>query len=368
MPYILVVEEGRSRLVKEKKYKAEKGEATLQDLVEKYPHLLPLPGVEAGDLVILTVQREYRATDLLCVDSDGGVIIVECKLRENQTMREVVAQLLDYTSTLWKVTYAEFNEHIKSYLEGDIAEKMLKRRREEGLLEDEDEEEWKEDFRNKLINNLQTGAFRLVVVADRIPEDIRNVVEYLSSLYSVEIYCVEVGYFPDKKGEKLEITVPHLIEFGKRSASAPSAQPRSWDRESFLEICQQRGGTKRRESIENLITFGEELEREGTGICTYGRSVSGSFIFRNIDERMVFTLYSNGSVHMHFHRVLGADDVVLEEYMDKLNALPIFRYAPQKDIDHSRGSKKKVEALAPEEIEQFKEIVRWFLPKTTTQT
>lgn len=183
MPYILVVEEGRSRLVKEKKYKTEKGEATLQDLVEKYPHLLPLPGVEAGDIVILTVQREYRATDLLCVDSDGGVIIVECKLRENQTMREVIAQLLDYASTLWKVTYAEFNEHVKSYLDGDIAERVLERRREKGLLEDEDEEEWKEDFRNKLINNLQTGAFRLVVVADRIPEDIRNVVEYLSSLY-----------------------------------------------------------------------------------------------------------------------------------------------------------------------------------------
>jgi hypothetical protein len=282
-------------------------------------------------------------------------------------MREVIAQLLDYASTLWKVTYAEFNEHVKSYLEGDVAEKMLERCKQEGLLaEDEDEEEWKEDFRNKLINNLQTGAFRLVVVADHIPEDIRNVVEYLSSLYRVEIYCIEIGYFPDEKGEKLEITVPHLIEFGK--PPAPSIQPRSWDRESFLEACQQRGGTKRKESIENLIAFGEELEREGIGICTYGRSVGGSFLFRNIDERTVFTLYPNGVAYMHFHRVLGADDVVLEEYINKLNALSIFRYTPQNDIDHSRTSRRKVEALTSGEIEQFKEIVRWFLSKTIAQT
>ena len=90
-------------------------------------------------------------------------------------------------------------------------------------------------------------------------------------------------------------------------------------------------------------------------------------MFRNLDERMIFTLYSDGVAYMHFHRSLGADDVILEEYMGKLNALPIFRYAPQKDIDHSCGSKKTVETLAPGEIEQFKEIVRWFLSKTAAQ-
>ena len=135
-----------------------------------------------------------------------------------------------------------------------------------------------------------------------------------------------------------------------------------------MKACQQRGGAKRKESIENLIAFGEELQEEKIGNCTYGRSVSGSFIFRNIDGHMVFTLYSNGVAYMHFHRVLGADDVVLEEYINKLNALSIFRYTPQNDIDHSRTSRGKVEALAPEEIERFKEIVRWFLSKTTAQT
>lgn len=165
----------------------------------------------------------------------------------------------------------------------------------------------------------------------------------------------------------MEITVPHLIEFGKRPTSAPSAQPRSWDKESFLDACQQRGGMKRRESIENLIAFGEELQREEIGICDYGRSVSGTYIFRNIDGRMVFTLYSSGTVYIGFHRVLGADDVVLKEYMGRLNAFSIFHYVPQRDIDHSRSSGGKVEALTPEEIEQLKEIVRWFLSKTTAQ-
>lgn len=82
---------------------------------------------------------------------------------------------------------------------------------------------------------------------------------------------------------------------------------------------------------------------------------------------MVFTLYSDGGVYIHFRKELGVDDMVLEEYMDKLNALPIFRYVPQKDIEHARLSKEKVEALAPEEIEQFKEIVKWFLSKMAVQ-
>jgi len=51
-----------------------------------------------------------------------------------------------------------------------------------------------------------------------------------------------------------------------------------------------------------------------------------------------------------------------------LNALSIFRYTPQNDIYHSRTSRRKVEALTSGEIEQFKEIVRWFLSKTIAQT
>jgi len=224
-------------MVRQVGYREEKGEATLQDLVEKHPDLLPLPGVESGDLAILTVHREFKATDLLCVDSNGGITIVECKLSDNQTMREIVAQLLDYASILWKSTYQELNQRASEYLKQDVAEAMLQLCREKDIVgEDEDEEEWKDDFRNRLINTLETGAFTLVIVADEVPHDIRRAAEYLS-LYSMPVYPVEIRYFPSDKD--LEVMVPHLIEFGKRSSTPPSTRRGPIDKQSFLELCEE---------------------------------------------------------------------------------------------------------------------------------
>lgn len=357
MAYIMIVEGGKHRMVRQVGYREEKGEATLQDLVEKHPDLLPLPGVESGDLAILTVHREFKATDLLCVDSGGGITIVECKLSDNQTMREIVAQLLGYASILWKSTYSELNQRVSEYLKQDVAEAMLHACREKGIVgEDEDEEEWKEDFRIKLINTLETGDFNLAIVADEVPHDIRGVADYLSSLYSMQVYPVEIRYFPSDKD--LEVMVPHLIEFGKRSSTPPSTQRAARDKQSFLKVCEQ----EVKAVAESIIGFLETLELEGRGFIEYGGSVVGTAKFYAPNRKRIFSLYSNGEIWMILRPEIGVAEAVLQEYISKLNEISIFRYSPKKDIGE-RKSQAGVDSLRAGEIDRFHETITWILSK-----
>ncbi len=357
MAYIMIVEGGKHRMVRQVGYREEKGEATLQDLVEKHPDLLPLPGVESGDLAILTVHREFKATDLLCVDSGGGITIVECKLSDNQTMREIVAQLLGYASILWKSTYSELNQRVGEYLKQDVAEAMLHICREKGIVgEDEDEEEWKEDFRIKLINTLETGNFNLAIVADEVPHDIRGVADYLSSLYSMPVYPVEIRYFPSDKD--FEVMVPHLIEFGKRSSTPPPTQRAAWDKQSFLALCEQ----EVKAVAESIIGFLETLESEGRGFIEYDGTVVGTARFYAPNRKRIFTLVSNGEIWMVLRPDIGVTKALLQEYISKLNDIPIFLYSPTKDIGE-RKSQANVDKLGTGEVEKFHETIAWILSK-----
>lgn len=357
MAYIMIVEGGKHRMVRQVGYREEKGEETLQDLVEKHPDLLPLPGVESGDLAILTVHREFKATDLLCVDSNGGITIVECKLSDNQTMREIVAQLLDYASILWKSTYQELNQRASEYLKQDVAEAMLQLCREKGIVgEDEDEEEWKDDFRNRLINTLETGAFTLVIVADEVPHDIRRAAEYLS-LYSMPVYPVEIRYFPSDKD--LEVMVPHLIEFGKRSSTPPSTRRGPIDKQSFLELCEE----EVKAIAESIIDFLETLESEGRGFIEYGGRVGGTAKFYAPNRKRIFSLVINGEIWMILRPKIGVAEAVLQEYISKLNEISIFRYYPRKDIGFERKSQAGVDKLGKGEIDKFHETIAWILSK-----
>ncbi|GIJ43758.1 hypothetical protein Val02_06440 [Virgisporangium aliadipatigenens] len=76
-------------------------EATLHDLVEQTPQLLPL----AGSPRLTVLGREVRLgtgrVDLIAVESSGRLVIVEVKLAGNsETRRAVVAQVLSYAAYL----------------------------------------------------------------------------------------------------------------------------------------------------------------------------------------------------------------------------------------------------------------------------
>jgi hypothetical protein len=188
-------------------------EQLLQQLLAQHTHLL---GGEQMDLETprrwLLVSREFPlpdeegggrrwSVDHLFLDQDGVPTIVEVKrCSDPRIRREVVGQMLDYAANAvvyWPV------ENIRARYEGghaDSDQRMI-----EFLGEDADPEE----FWQRVKTNRQAGRVRLVFVADRIPSELRRVVEFLNTqMDPAEVFALEIEQFV---GSGLTTLVPRII-------------------------------------------------------------------------------------------------------------------------------------------------------------
>jgi hypothetical protein len=82
-------------------------EDQLQRILFKHPELVP--GVTAPAVACREFQSGAGPADVVIVGADGSLVVVECKLASNpQIRREVVGQVLDYASRLWRMPIEEF--------------------------------------------------------------------------------------------------------------------------------------------------------------------------------------------------------------------------------------------------------------------
>ena len=82
-------------------------EAALQAILAEHPALVP--GVSIDALMCREFQSGIGPADLIALDAEGTLTLVECKLAANpQVRREVIGQVLDYASRLWKMSIADF--------------------------------------------------------------------------------------------------------------------------------------------------------------------------------------------------------------------------------------------------------------------
>ena len=82
-------------------------EDALQALLAAHPDLLP--GVTGDPAVCREFQSGVGPADLVVVDAEGSITLVECKLAANrQVRREVIGQVLDYASRLWRMPVEAF--------------------------------------------------------------------------------------------------------------------------------------------------------------------------------------------------------------------------------------------------------------------
>lgn len=171
-------------------------EAQLQRLIWETPHFIPGFSDE-GSVVV----REFRAgtgsVDVVCVDGDGNVAVVECKLARNSQFRKyVVGQALWYASSLWRLSYDEFDEAFRARAGQSLAESLSR------VLA----EEWDEEgFRAAISLNLEEGNFYVVVAVDEIDEELKGIIEYLNehTLPSTRVLALELAWAQDGDVELL---------------------------------------------------------------------------------------------------------------------------------------------------------------------
>lgn len=152
-------------------------EAQLQEILKGNPDLLPIDEFAmTGPLLVVGRETALPSgyVDLLCVARCGEILIVEFKTGpQNADFRHALAQVLDYGSDLWRLTYEEFENAVAvRYFTGPHCQderiqgqKTLDAAAHAVWLDRTDEEA--ASFREKLGAQLFSGAFHYLIVAQR---------------------------------------------------------------------------------------------------------------------------------------------------------------------------------------------------------
>lgn len=201
-------------------------EDALQKLVEHHPDLLAGGQMNPSDpRRWLLVKREHSVPDSLVsggrwsvdhlfVDQDAVPTLVEVKRStDTRVRREVVGQMLDYAANgvrFWPATtlQAAF-ESTQQAAGSDPATAVAELR---GVHSTS-----LEAFFDEVETNLRAGRIRLVFVADKIPDELRTIVEFLNEqMRQAEVFAIEIKQYRAEGRDDLVI-VPTLI--GRTAAS-----------------------------------------------------------------------------------------------------------------------------------------------------
>lgn len=292
-------------------------ESELQEILAVHPELIP--GVSSAAKTCREFQSDVGPADIVVVDSTGELTLVECKLASNpQIRREVVGQMFDYASRLWKMDVEEF------------AAKWRARAPTPLLLDDAD---GGLTLRESLAQNLAEGRFRIVLAVDVINPALKRMIEYLNAMAGPATSVIAVEYSRLRQGS-VEILMPHV--YGQELAEAKSATDRrdltAWDEEIFRSWLQERDS-------ENLTRFDFFLTTARSAGFTFAGSKAARYpagslpIFGHDNTRLgtVSLFYYSGkgtSVEFNFIRMSKMSDEelpdvgVLDSFLRQLADIP----------------------------------------------
>lgn len=170
-------------------------ESQLHRAIAGHPEVLPAEDVGLGPLVVLANELDLGAgpMDLLAVDAQGRLVIVEFKRgSENPDVRKVIAQVLDYGSSLWRHPYDELERKCQVCSPG--FEVSLGEHVEDGLRKlGENYEE--ETFRTGLGRCLEAGSFVFMYVGRDLDARTKRIMTFLAEGARMTFFAVEVDHF-----------------------------------------------------------------------------------------------------------------------------------------------------------------------------
>lgn len=302
MPILVRKEGGAWKKVDPQRYSEE---THLQKLLYESPELVS--GGKAVPSLVFTREASLPGsgrTDLIGVDSEGGVYIVECKLASNSdARRKVLGQILEYAAYLCKFSYDDLDE--------------LFLRREEKSLEEIIRvlapPTWSfEGFRRQVEKNLTRGAFNLVIVVDQINEELRNIIDYVSSRGDrLSIKAIEL---PMYLVDEVEILVPHIREGQGFEGSTP--------KRSVAEALAEYAEPQPRARVERIISEWEKLDgtvEAGRTVLSFRADVEGT-------TGKIFGTFPEGILSARPEGILrqGGPPEAVAAYREELARLPAF--------------------------------------------
>jgi hypothetical protein len=192
--------------------------------------------------------------------------------------------------------------------EKDILKGLFKENNESRLDAEpyfEDEEFW-----NRVSTNLEAEHFRLVFVADRIPETLRILIEFMDrAMNNIEVYGVELKPYKTADGTMLLSSniVGNSLDV-RTKPTYPSRGTGKWTRESFLSRVYEKEGADVEKVAESLLDLCEPLGLRGS----FGRgAILANFMAKSGSD----TVFQIGQAGDRFYLYLSYGD------LRKLNGL-----------------------------------------------
>jgi hypothetical protein len=180
----IIVREGTSSALQRERIGGKEGrhdEQWLQQLIHRHPTCIPMDQIEPGLPELVPVCMELPLPsgylDNLLMTPEGDIVIVEVKLFHNpQARREVVAQALDYASSLFRMNYDQLE---KAVLQADFdgGEKPSRLYDQFGDADTLDEP----GYVDAVNMNLRNGRIVVLVIGDGIRSDAEDLTDGLQS-------------------------------------------------------------------------------------------------------------------------------------------------------------------------------------------
>lgn len=231
-------------------------EDALQELIARNPELLAGEQMNPDDPPRwILISREAGIADQAdgaarwsldhaLIDQHAVPTLVETKRGDNRELRRtIVGQMLDYAahaSKFW--TASELREQFEAHEDADLRLSELL-----GQEEPDPEEFWR-----LVETNLNAKNLRLLFVADRIPDELATVVEFLNEqMPRIEVLAVQIKQF---RGDDGLILVPRVMGRLASTVRRSSRREPRLDRASFLAA---HGDPRVRAAAEDLIDTAE---------------------------------------------------------------------------------------------------------------
>lgn len=208
-------------------------ELDFQEMLSKFPSLLAGDQIDAENARrFILVKQELSidhesdvgrwSLDHLFLDQDGVPTLVEVKRQSDSRLRrEVVGQMLDYAANFQASWSAD---SIMSAFDFACAQRNADSNFELG--EFIGSSMTVQQFREKIATNISAGKLRLLFVADRIPSELRRIVEFLNKqMAPAEVLALELRQFA---APGIRTIVPVL--FGQTQEAVSRKDPSRADR------------------------------------------------------------------------------------------------------------------------------------------
>ena len=244
---LFFVSNGSAQEMSEQSYEAE---SYLQKIVEDNPHLLARAWGD-NERRLFLVKRELGilesedgsnaySLDHLLVGEDGVPVLVEVKRStDTRIRREVIGQMCDYACRACTWNVDKLRELFMENNSSEVADEF-----------DSDE------FWGQVETNLKAEHLRLVFVADKIPDTLRVLIEFLDrNMNGIEVYGVEIRQYRTSDAMLLSSSVVgnSLLDSKKPSQTAQRSY-REWSDKDFSEYL-------REHNLSELIPVVDELRR-----------------------------------------------------------------------------------------------------------